>query len=211
MNEQKRGRVLLYVLSVVYVIGMYSYPVLFYISLSAGARGSEITIDLNGWVRVFFMVLPLALGLVNLITVLIKKDLDRSCFLNCSLIIKYLLMPFYLFGGLCVVLAWLILFIPVPGVNFLGPIIGTTLAVMGYAGLIGAAPFSLTYIIKAGQDKTHPAWLCVLSGCSQFVFTLDVISILILSLKEGKGRFAAIAALGLVMLFAFVILYFIIV
>lgn len=210
MNKQKIGRVFLYALAAVYVIGMYSYPVLFYISLSSGARGSEITIDLNGWIRGFFMVLPLILGTVNLIAVLICRKLDRSCFLNCTLIIKYLLLPFYLFGGLCVVLAWLILFIPVPGVNFLGPIIGTTLAVMGYAGLIGAAPFSLTYIVRAGQDKTHPVWLCVLSGCSQFVFTLDVISIMILSLKEGKGRFAAIAALGLVVLFVLIILYFII-
>lgn len=207
MNKQKIGRVFLYVLSVVYVIGMYSYPVLFYISLSAGARGSEITIDLNGWLRVFFMVLPLALGFVNLITVIINKDLERSCFLNCAMLIKYLLMPFYLLGGLCVVLAWLILFIPVPGVNFLGPIIGITLAVMGYTGLIGAAPFSLAYIIKAGQDKKHPVWLCVLSGCGQFVFTLDVITVMILSVKEGKGRFAAIAAVAMVVLFIAAILF----
>ena len=207
MKAQKQGQIFLYILSVVYVISMYIYPVLFFLSLASGVQGSEYQVDMSGWVRILFIVLPLALGFVNLITVIVNKGLDRSCFLNCAMIIKYLLVPFYLFGGLCVVLAWLILFIPVPGVNFVGPIIGMTLAVMGYTGLIGAAPVSLAYIIKAGRDKKQPGWLCVLSGIAQFIFTLDVIAIMILSVKEGKGRFAAIAAVATGIFFMVCILF----
>ena len=77
-----------YILPVLYVIVSYTFFLL------AGCFDNAIKL------QILSILLPFIMGIVNLIVVLtVGRKWSRKTLLNCTLIIKYGLIPFYLIGG----------------------------------------------------------------------------------------------------------------
>ena len=86
----------MYKRQILYALSAYLGPVAFLI-MSDSDAADKVT----SWL----FWLPVILGIVNLIVVLAAKSkIERKQLLVCSMIIKYALIPFYLVGGLLIVL-----------------------------------------------------------------------------------------------------------
>jgi hypothetical protein len=178
MNESGKASRAIYVVPVIYVLGMYMMPVLF--CIICNMQESTDSFD-AGWI----MVMPIVLGLVNLAVLLILgKRISRVQLLICTRIIKYALIPFYVVGGFCIIVALLLMLTPVVIMIFVGPTVAIVLSVIGWLGLLGAAPFSIAYIIRACSEGVQGKVLSVFAGIFQFFFTLDVIFMIILAVKD---------------------------
>lgn len=178
MNETKKASGAIYIVPVLYVLGMYLLPVML-----GGFRNIQGPSDTN--LSDWLLALPIILGLVNLAVVLILGEkISRGQLLICTRIIKYALIPFYFLGGLCIALALLLMFTPVVIMVFVGPTIAVLLSVIGWLGLLGAAPFSVAYIVRACKEGVHGKALSVFAAIFQFFFSLDVIFVIILAIKD---------------------------
>ena len=128
--------------------------------------------------------LPFIMGSANLVVVLIwGRKWSRRTLLNCTLIIKYGLIPFYLIGGSVAAGAMVIALFPLP-LMALSALVTIVLCIWGYGILLGAAPYAAAYLVKACKDGIHPKWLVIISGICQFFFSLDVFAIMVLTLRE---------------------------
>lgn len=168
------------ILAVLYTVLVYAAPALFY------AAVIFLPDFLKGLAYVI-LFLPVALAVINVIC--IKKNfnsLSRDVLLRGALIVKYVLIPFYIVGGINVALFALMMFTPVVFMVFLSPVIIGVLCFFGWIYLVGGTVFSLAYIIKAKKEKAHGTVLSVIGGIMQFFFAMDVISLMILSIKDKK-------------------------
>lgn len=168
------------ILAVLYTVLVYAAPALFY------AVVTFLPDFLKGLAYVI-LFLPVALAVINVIY--IKKnfnELSRDVLLRGALIVKYVLIPFYIVGGINIALFALMMFTPVVFMVFLSPVIIGVLCFFGWIYLVGGTVFSLAYIIKAKKEKAHGTVLSVIGGIMQFFFAMDVISLMILSIKDKK-------------------------
>ena len=168
------------ILAVLYTVLVYAAPALFY------AVVTFLPDFLKGLAYVI-LFLPVALAVINVIY--IKKnfnELSRDVLLRGALIVKYVLIPFYIVGGINVAVFALMMFTPVVFMVFLSPVIIGVLCFFGWIYLVGGTVFSLAYIIKAKKEKAHGTVLSVIGGIMQFFFAMDVISLMILSIKDKK-------------------------
>lgn len=99
-HKVKTGFHPVYILAALYTASVYLFPFIYFkVNLSLGND--------NG-LHMWPLLIPLILGLFNLIVILIGKDkISREQLLNCAILIKYALVPFYILGGLCIALALL--------------------------------------------------------------------------------------------------------
>ena len=176
---EKQGFHPLYILAVLYVICVYLFPIIY-----LGVNVDES--DENN-INMLPLLILLVFGLINLIVVIAGRNkIDRIQLLNCAVIIKYALIPFYILGGLCIAIAILLMFTPVVIMAFVGPAVAVTFSTLGWIAMVGAAPYSIAYIVKSCKQGVHGRVLSVAAGICQFFFTVDVISIMILALKEKR-------------------------
>lgn len=154
------------------------------------------------------LLLPFIMGIVNLIVVLtIGRKWSRKTLLNCTLIIKYGLIPFYLIGGSATIFVTLMALFPLPLMALFG-LFTVFFLMFGYGILLGAAPYSIAYLIKSYQDGIHPKWLVIVAGICQFFFSFDVLIMMVLTFKERhkvKTTIAVFCAMCLAILL--IILY----
>ena len=80
--------------------------------------------------------------------------------------------------------ALLLMLTPVVVMIFIGPTVAIVLSAIGWLGLLGAAPFSIAYIVRACSEGVQGKVLSVFAGIFQFFFTLDVIFVIILAVKD---------------------------
>ncbi len=133
------------------------------------------------------LCIPILFALVNTLATYINKDQAPSTpFLYATILVKYTLIPLYLLGGFVNVLLFLLAFIPVPFMFMLSPALITILSFFGWIYMLGTLPFSLTYIKRSKENKTHAPTLCTIATICQFFFVLDTIAIMILAFKEKK-------------------------
>ena len=185
----------------------YLFPILYLIVsytffLLAGCFDNRIALQFLS------LLLPFIMGIVNLIVVLtIGRKWSRKTLLNCTLIIKYGLIPFYLIGGSATIFVTLMALFPLPLMALFGLFIVFFL-MFGYGILLGAAPYSIAYLIKSYQDGIHPKWLVIVAGICQFFFFFDVLIMMVLTFKERhkvKTTIAVFCAMCLAILL--IILY----
>lgn len=161
-----------YILPVVYVVVSYTFFLL--------AGFFDNTMEL----QIFSILLPFIMGIINLIVVLTAgRKWSRKTLLNCTLIIKYGLIPFYLLGGSITVYVTMMAFFPLPLMALLG-LVTIVFLIFGYGILLGSAPYAISYLIKSRKDGVHPKWLAILGGICQFFFSFDVLAMMVLTLKE---------------------------
>lgn len=178
--ENKKKFPVIYLLAILYVLSAYLGPVAL-LAMPDSDAASIIT----SWL----FWLPVLLGVVNLIVVLAAKSkIERKQLLVCSMIIKYALIPFYLVGGLLIVLCLLLMVTPIVFMVFVGPMMALILGIYGWVILLGAAPFSMAYIVRSYKGGFHSKALLVISAIMQFFFTMDVIFITVLAVKERKYK-----------------------
>lgn len=161
-----------YILPVVYVVVSYTFFLL--------AGFFDNTMEL----QILSILLPFIMGIINLIVVLTAgRKWSRKTLLNCTLIIKYGLIPFYLLGGSITVYVTMMALFPLPLMALFG-LVTIVFLIFGYGILLGSAPYAISYLIKSRKDGVHPKWLAILGGICQFFFSFDVLAMMILTLKE---------------------------
>ena len=180
----KKGFRPIYLLAIAYVIVIYTILVSF------------IVLDDNE-IRIGVLWLPILAGLLNLILVMVlRKRLSREELLNCAIIVKYCLIPFYMLGGLGVLGVLILSVIPVPFMIFMG-LAAVLMLVYGWIVMICSALFSIAYIAASYKEGVHNKILLVIAGIMQFFFTVDVLSIMFLVIKENKWVKTSIAVIVL--------------
>ena len=161
-----------YILPVVYVVVSYTFFLL--------AGFFDNTMEL----QILSILLPFIMGIINLIIVLTAgRKWSRKTLLNCTLIIKYGLIPFYLLGGSITVYVTMMALFPLPLMALFG-LVTIVFLIFGYGILLGSAPYAISYLIKSRKDGVHPKWLAILGGICQFFFSFDVLAMMVLTLKE---------------------------
>lgn len=180
----KKGFRPIYLLAIAYVIVIYTILVSF------------IVLD-DDEIRIGVLWLPILAGLLNLILVTVfRKRISREELLNCAIIVKYCLIPFYMLGGLGVLGVLILSVIPVPFMIFMG-LAAVLMLVYGWIVMICSAPFSIAYIAASYKEGVHNKILLVIAGIMQFFFTVDVLSIMFLVIKENKWVKTSIAVIVL--------------
>lgn len=188
-HKEKRDFHPIYILAAAYVICMYLFPIIYYM------------INQNDDKNMWSLLIPFVFGLINFIVIIVRKnEIDRVQFLNCAVIIKYALIPLYIIGGFCVVISLLLMFTPVVFMIFVGPIVAVTFSILGWIIMVGAAPYTIAYIVKSCKQGVHGKALSIATAICQFFFIVDVISIMILALKEKRYVKITIAILSIFIL-----------
>lgn len=189
MNDQnEKGYHPIYILAGLYALTVYMSPVIFFIVNKNMENENTIHIWPFG-----FLIIG---GLINLLVVILfKNKIGRIQLLNCAILIKYTLIPFYIIGGFIIAIAVLFMFTPVVIMMFVGPTVAITFSIVGWLAMVGAAPFSIGYIRRSYQEGIHGKLLSTLAGVFQFFFTVDVISMMVLALKEKRCVKVTIALL----------------
>ena len=189
MDTQNKKFHPLYALSIAYVVIVYLFPVLFYALNPASEIENPQPSDYSRFSasQIVPLILPAFMGLFNLVAVIACRDqVTRDQLLHCAILIKYSLIPFFIAGGLCIALTWLLTFSPVVIMIFIGPVVVAIFSVLGYIAMLGSAPYAIGYLIRCKQEKVHHPLLLTAGGIMQFIFVADTISLMILALKEKK-------------------------
>ena len=199
----------IYIMSIVYVLLTYLYPVLFvwlwYTNPdSTGIFTLSYEMNFRNIATFLPLLIPNILFWINLIVVIRNRKAPSDAFYTMNVIIKYGLIPFYLIGGSVIALLIMLIFSPVIIMVFFTPPAATMLSFIGYLSLVGALPVGITAIIKGCKDKyIHPA-LGVLYGLAQFVFGFDVISSMAMSINFKKHRVLSLVLFILLALFTLI-------
>ena len=177
------------ILSIVYVV-------LAYISPLVGLRLIGSDAEKISSMAFCALVLPFLAGIVNAVYIRIS----RVTLLRCAIIIKYLMIPMYIIGGLLIAVFILLTCTPVVIMIFVGPFMIAVLSAYGYLTMLGGNAFSVAYIRKAREEGVHGRIVSTTGMIFQFFFSLDVISIAALSLKERKYIPATIAVIAILLM-----------
>lgn len=171
----------IYLLAIMHVVVLYSFLFIFLFI--------NKNIDNNPDYKYNYtpLLFPVIMGIINLIVIIIgRKRISREKLLNCAVLIKYSLIPFYIVGAYEIVVFLMMTFVPVVFMVFVGPTMAIFLSVVGWVALIASAPYSVGYIVKANKEGIHGKIISVIATILQFFFIVDVISIMVLTLKEKK-------------------------
>lgn len=134
------------------------------------------------WIDFVILAIPFFLGIFNAVYIKINfEKISRSTLLRSAILIKYLLIPMYIVGGFMIIVSLVFMVLPF---LFIGVFFAFLLSVYGYATMLGGDAFSLAYIKKARLKGVHSTLLSRIGMILQFFFSLDVISLAVLSLKE---------------------------
>lgn len=198
-NKLSKNQILLYVLSIVYVIISYTF-----IIISEYINQLSVTnnlVYLKNKISLFFLILPIIMCIINFVIVFkIGKNENSKILLNCTILIKYSLIPLYIIGYLLILIFLLLSFIPIPIMIFVGPFITIVLCIFGWLILLGSSPFSIAYIKKSYSEKKHGKALSIIATIFQFFFVLDVFSIMFLTLKEKRWKKLTFTVLALLLI-----------
>lgn len=193
VQEFKGGFHPLYAWTVVCLALTYGYIILFF--ASSNFLKSFSATEKSSLPLVFFLF-PFGLTVANLIiTLTYGRKLDRRYLLGASLILKYGLIPYFVFGGMVIAVFFLLIFTPVVIMIFVSPPIIFVLSVIGWVTLCESAPFMVAYFVKAAKDgalsgnkgrTTGSIVFAVFGSIMQMFFCLDVLAAVICCFKEKR-------------------------
>lgn len=160
--------------------------------------------NVNKPFKLMITFLPVTLLVINLIIVIINfKRLDRTVFLGVAVLIKYILIPLYIVGAVFMALCFLLVFSPVVIMVFVAPVVAIVFTGYGWSVIVAVAPYSVAYLLKARKEGALPAILTKIGIVTQFLFCIDVVTVMILAiLRERKWVKLTIALLSLFILCA---------
>lgn len=178
---KKRYDWFFYVMACLYVLPWYLFPTLGQNKAFMDTLGIELSVG----PVVLHILASYAINI--LLTILLNKKVDRRVMLNCIKIIKFGLVPFFVYGA---ILELICLFISItPLVLFMFAPAGMAIMTLyGLAALIGAVPFALCYLIKGYYDKVYNIAVVIICSFAQFIFVLDVASAIFFAAYDTKKR-----------------------
>lgn len=163
-----------YIFPLLYVVSIYQIPF-------------SLSMNEDSAIASYLIYLPLLFGILNIIVAAIFcKPENRIMLFQAAILIKYALIPFFLIGGMLVGISFLLSFIPVPFMIFVGPTVAVIGMVMGWLVLAFASPYAIAYLRLSAKESLLPKTFMTLHILVQFFFTLDVIDIMYLSFKEHR-------------------------
>ena len=187
----------LYVWGIFYVLMTYAYPFFVFLTVpkvdekvnssaayEAAAKAQNGALGSN--LPLIFLVIPIVLAIVNLVIAIAMKETKRRYFLNAAQIIKYALIPFYVIGGIVIVLFILLMFTPVVIMIFVSPVVIAVLSVMGWISMVGSAPLVIKYLVRSVKDGKNKKGFAIGMSVTQFFFGGDVIGTIICAVKDRK-------------------------
>ncbi len=149
------------------------------------------------------MLLPVVLSMINIIYLKkYKENISREALLNCAVLVKYSLIPLFIAGFVLCLCCLLLMFTPVIIMAFAAPMMIGLLCVLGWLYMVCGSVFSMAYIRKASKDKVHGIVFTVLAAICQFVSVLDVLALMVLTVKEKKHIVKTVLVLSAVFLVA---------
>ena len=169
MSETKKFHPL-YILSILYALFAYSYPVLFF---------SDLLFDIE-----YLLAVPAVFAIVEtIICIIFRNRISGTNALTAAIIIKYSLIPFFIAGG------------AFTAVMFMFPAGGMVIAlpITGWIIMASGSPFAITYYIKAHKENGSLSPIKIFGIICQFFFTADVIAVMISSIRENRFRKLTIA------------------
>ena len=168
---------LFYIFPFLYVISVYLLPVFLYLS-----EEYPVASDL--------MILPpVVFGVINIIvSAKFCRPENRIMLFNSSVLVKYALIPFFVIGGIMLAAAFLISFIPVPFMIFVGPVITIIGTIIGWLVLAFGSPYVIAYLCLSVREHVCTKGIAILHAILQFFFALDVIDIMCLTFKERRWK-----------------------
>lgn len=194
--EQQKGFHFFYIFPVLYVVSVYLLPFFLFIVEEDSALS-------NLW------ILPILLGVINIVvSIKFCRPKYRIMLLNVAVLMKYALIPFFLFGGFVVLASFLLSFIPVPFMIFMGPVIGILGSIGGWLILAFESPYVISYLRLASKEEIYSKRLTIVQMILQFFFTLDVIDIMFIAFREHRWRKLTIALVVLLILAVILFLAF---
>ncbi len=142
------------------------------------------------------------------------EAIDRTVLLRCAVLVKYLMIPLFAGGVLICLMFLLLMFTPLVFMVFAAPVAIIYILGIGWLYMVCGSAYSAAYGLKAREEGAHGEVFGVLAIVSQFFFVVDVIAIMVLTLKEKKYITATIitvllCVLGVVAGIAWLILQFI--
>lgn len=174
--EQRKGFHPFYIFPLMYVVSLYLFPFFSYI----GQKSSVLS---------YSVYLPIVFGILNIVvSIVFCKPENRIMMLNAAVLVKYTMIPFFVIGGIVVILSFFLSFIPVPFMIFLGPMIATIGVVGGWIILVFESPYVISYLHLSSKTKIRPSFMTILHILLQFFFLIDVLDVMFLTLREGKWK-----------------------
>lgn len=193
ITNQTKGFHYIYVISLLYVLSIYLVPVIVFTLTS---KDIKIADKLFG--------IPIIIGIVNcIVSIKCCRPGNRIVLLNATVLIKYALIPFFIFNGCVSIILLLFTFIPVPFMIFVGPAGFILLLVVGWFVLVSGAPITISYLRVSAKEKLRPKAMVILHSLLQFFFVVDV---MVLTLKERKWKKLTITVIILLGIFVLLML-----
>ncbi len=188
----------MYIWAIVYVILTYIYPVMIYCAMTTEGESTtsqaayEVAEEANksapGMDPMWFCLIPVGLLLINMIVAICSKRVHRRVLLNSAQIMKYLLIPFYIAGGLLCVAFFLMIFSPVVIMLFVSTALISLFCIMGYISLVGSSTFMIAYLSKSVKDGKNGRLFSCAVGVLQFFFVADVIGTIVCAVKDRNDQ-----------------------
>ena len=169
-------------------MSVYLFPILYVLSIYSIVFSVAL-----GWkMPKILMYIPLLFGISNFLAAfLLNKEKNDKNFTS-AVIVKYSLIPFYIVGGIAI--CFFVLLGIVPHLSFL-MIANVVLIFFGYLLMVLGSAYQIAYIKNSiANHEINPLFGIVLIILS-FVFTCDVISLMLLSLLKNKHRKLTIAVI----------------
>jgi len=158
---------------------------------------SKLFPNLPGFVSKLLFLIPLLIAVFGFLYFRKhKEEISRSALLTGAVMIKYLLIPWYVFEIMVCLAALLLIFTPLVFMVFAGPMVIWYMFVLGVLYLVGGSLFSLAYIGKARNEGILGTVFSAICAVCQFIFVLDVITMIVMTLKEKKHIVATIVMLA---------------
>ncbi len=181
----KKKLQLFYIVPLLYIISIYMSVILI---------GTEDPAE-------YLLFLPAVFGVLNIIvSVRFCKLENRMMLLNAAILCKYATIPFFLVGGLVLTLCFLLSFIPVPFMIFVGPALALVGVVIGWLVLAFESPYLIAYWYLSVKEGKCSKVSAVFGIIFQFFFLIDVIEVMYLTFKEKKKRWLTATVLGALVL-----------
>lgn len=195
VSEKKNRKIIVW--SILYVLFTYLYPVLFYITIpknsmeaNSDAEFEELARAQNGFLGsnlpFLFLIIPVVLFVLNIIFAVKWKNTDRKTLLVACRIIKYSLIPYYIAGGLLIVVFALLIFTPIVIMIFVSPPVIAILSVIGWISMAGGAPTTIAYLVRGVKDKMISKGFAVVIAITQFFFGADVVGLIVCEFNEKR-------------------------
>ncbi len=182
MKQQKRTFHPLFILPILYVAVIYTFPLFLLLDACGVPWPEQMENTLTANALVWYLgALAACFALQVFVPLLAARRTDRVIFLKSAVIVKYSLIPLFLGCGA-------FFLIPLHPAQVL-------FVVCGWLIVAFTSPYIIIYLVKSYRQGIYTKIVAAVGCVLQFFFTADVVTVMLCALKEKtfkKWTFAAV-------------------